>query len=152
MSAFPALLRDYLRYPDVQANVSSVNALQTISHAEIHSFKKTNRELFDLLDLDLTGALSHLYKHRHFRTIGLFVTLLLQDINLMDYCKASSVKGAAGESGARIAAMVRQAIHAQNTRQGRLPIWASGLIGGLIGIVILLLLLIAILAYVTSKL
>jgi hypothetical protein len=61
-------------------------------------------------------------------------------------------KGKPGESASRLTAMVRQALHAQNMREGRLPVWATSLIGALIGTVVILLLLIAILAFVTSKL
>ncbi len=132
--------------------MSSVNALQNITHADVHIFKKENKELFDLLETDLAGALTQLHKHNHFRAIGLFIALIIQDVNLLDYCHPRVFKGKPGESASRLTAMVRQALHAQNMREGRLPVWATSLIGALIGTVVILLLLIAILAFVTSKL
>lgn len=146
------LLREYLKYPDAPATMSSVNALQEITHADVHMFKKHNRELFDLLEVDIAGSLAHINQNNHYRALGLFITMLIQDVNLLDYCHPRIFKGASGETASRLTAMVRQALHAQNVRQGHLPVWATSLIGGLVGTIVVLLLLIAVLAFVTSNL
>ena len=146
------LLREFLKYPDVKASMSSVNALQELTHADVHAFKKNNRELFDLLEVDIAGALNSVYQNNHYRALGVYLTMLIQDVNLLDYCHPRLFKGKTGESASRLTAMVRQALHAQNMRHGALPAWATALIGGLVGTIVILLLLIAILAFVTSNL
>lgn len=148
---FSSLLHEFLRLK-IDSEMSSVNALQIISHADIHSFKKRNREIFQTVEKSLTDALQRLSQEEDYRVIGLYVALLVQDINLIDYCHSRLLKGKTGESAARLSAIVRQGLHAQATRQGRLPVWATSLIGSLVGIVVILLLLVAILAFVTSRL
>lgn len=148
---FASLLREFLKMK-VKSEMSSVNALQIISHSDVHGFKKKHREQFRDIEHRLTDALSRLSQEQDYRMLGMYVALLVQDINLVDYCHSRLLKGSTGESAARLAAMVRQALHAQATRQGRLPVWATSLIGSLVGIVVVLLLLIAILAFVTSRL
>jgi hypothetical protein len=146
------LLKEFLKYPDVKGTVSSVTALQELNHADVHAFKKLNRELFSLLELDIAGALNNVYHNNHYRALGLFISMLIQDVNLLDYCHPSIFKGKTGESASRLTAMVRQAMHAQGMRHGALPAYATALIGGLVGTIVVLLLLIAILALVTSNL
>jgi hypothetical protein len=146
------LLREFLKYPDVKGTVSSVNALQELNHADVHAFKKDNRELFNLLEVDIAGALNAVYHNNHYRALGLFLTMLIQDVNVLDYCHPSVFKGRTGESASRLIAMVRQALHAQSMRHGVLPAYATALIGGLVGTIVILLLLVAILALVTSQL
>lgn len=151
---FGSLLREFMKIKlDLPGeDMSSVNALQVITHADVHGFKKRHREVFQDLEQRLTGVLERLHDDQSYRVLGLYIALLVHDINLVDYCRSRLLKGPSGESAARITAMVRQAIHAQGIRQGRLPVWATSLIGALVGIVMVLLLLIAILAFVTSQL
>lgn len=87
----------------------------------------------------IATAMAKISSEEHYRSVGLYVALLIQGIDLARDSHGAIAKGASGEVCHRVGAVVRQSLEARDARRdAEVPPWAIGTIA-VLGFVVLVL-------------
>jgi hypothetical protein len=96
-----------------------------VTEADVVAYRLERPEDLAALEDRLAHSMERLHDNDVYRSVGLYVALLLQDIDLMKTSDGMLARGTSGEVGQRLAAVVRQGISARdNKRAGAVPMWA----------------------------
>jgi hypothetical protein len=117
-------------------------SLQTVNVADLHAFKKEHPESNTVVETKMTHVMTDLQADEKYRVLGVYIALLIQDIDLAQESTGTLAQGAAGEVCQRLAGVVRQSLMARDARQQRvLPGWSILTIAVFGGLLLLLLFL-----------
>lgn len=101
------------------------HTLQNVTQADVDAFRKTHPDEMNLLEERIASAMNQLSDSEHYRSLGLYTSLLMQDIDLLKTSDGPLTRGAVGEATNRYAAVVRQGMSARDERRLSLvPTWA----------------------------
>lgn len=121
-------------------------SLQTVQVTDLHAFKKDHPEANTLVETKMSRVMAELQPDEKYRAIGVYLALLLQDIDLAHESTGPLGQGAAGEVCQRLAGVVQQSLMARDARQQKaVPGWC------IIALVFLGIILIALL-FITGSL
>ena len=115
------------------------SALGQVSAEDFHAFQATHAEASESLEATLASVMEDLHDKNRYRSVGLYVALLMQGIDLHAEGKGPLTQGKAGEVSQRLAAVVQQSVQARDSRRKLIPTWAKvtfGVLGTLLGIFI----------------
>jgi hypothetical protein len=106
-------------------------ALQSVQASDVAAFRQRHPDEHARMVSNATSLLRHLHRHGRYRTLTLYLGLLLQGIDPTHHEDGTSLldDAEAAEAHERIGAVVRQALHVRDERRRReVPAWAIVLI------------------------
>ena len=98
-------------------------SLKKVTRDDVLEFSETVPSTFSQLENRLASAMTHLHNNDTYRVVGLYVALLNQNIDLLDYSKGPLAQGTSGEACQRLAAVVKQSINARDEKRSATPRW-----------------------------
>lgn len=104
------------------------NTLQNVTMDDLHAYRSMHPRDHTALEGRLADVLRSLYDRHAYRHVGLYISLLMQGIDLAREGYGPLTQGRAGVVSGRLAAMVRQSLEARDVRANAhasaLPFWA----------------------------
>ena len=106
--------------------------------ADVEAFKTAHPQHYAAIEGSVAQSLQALSKNNMYRSLAMYVALLLQDVDLMDISDGPIIEGTTGEVGQRLGAVVKQSLRARERKREKLPGWVvTAVIGCAITIVLL---------------
>jgi hypothetical protein len=102
------------------------NALENVTVSDVLLYQNDSPDLFARMESQLASVFSTLHANDDYRLVGLYFSLLAQDINLLDLSAGQLAHGTSGEVAQRLAAVMQQSLRVREKRQFVLPHWVIG--------------------------
>ena len=102
------------------------NAMENVTVNDVLLYQSDSPDLFSRMESQLASVFSALHANDDYRLVGLYFSLLAQDINLLDLSAGELAHGKSGEVAQRLAAVMQQSLRVREKRQFVLPHWVIG--------------------------
>ena len=118
------------------------DTLRDVTPADVGAYARAQPAAHRRLGTSMADVMTRLHANHDYRSVGLYVALLMQGIDLTDTSDVLA-QGASGEACQRLAAMVRQSLAARESRARSVPTWTivtMSVLGGLLAVCVLFIL------------
>ena len=102
------------------------NAMENVTVNDVLLYQNDSPDLFSRMESQLASVFSTLHANDDYRLVGLYFSLLAQDINLLDLSAGELAHGKSGEVAQRLTAVMQQSLRVREKRQFVLPHWVIG--------------------------
>ncbi len=104
------------------------NALENVTTNDVLAYQADSPVVFAQLETQMASIFEKLHTNDDYRLVGLYFSLLAQDINLLDLSAGQLAYGKSGEVAQRLTAVMQQSLRVREKRQFVLPHWVIGML------------------------